>query len=414
MEIVILGGGISGLSLAWWLKKLNSSFQITLLEKGARLGGVIETKSWNGALFEWGPRTFAYARSKHLLELMKDLEMEKEIVFSDPGAKKRYLWHKKKLKSVGSILPSCFLGLLREPFVKKGEGDDESIYDFALRRFNKKVAELLFDPMTLGIYGGDTKELSIKSCFPAFTRWEEEKGSVLKGFFARKKSGENRLFTLKRGMASLIERLEEKLAIKIVKNANVEKIGKNSVTASGKLYTADTIFSALPGNVLGNLTGAWKNFSAHSLWRINFALEAPPSKKGYGYLVPSKENEPFLGMIFDSHIFPELSKNFFKATAMLPGALSEKEALSAFKRAVKNHLKIEKKPLFFEAALAKGAIPLFKVGYQARLLQFEKDLQESFPNLLFTGNYVLGASVDACIESARKKAHQYIKYFSTN
>ena len=56
-HVVILGAGISGLSLGWFLRQRHGDhLKITIIEKEARAGGWIETKKVGHFLFEQGPR----------------------------------------------------------------------------------------------------------------------------------------------------------------------------------------------------------------------------------------------------------------------------------------------------------------------------------------------------------------------
>ena len=86
MKVLILGGGITGLSAAWYLLQKHPHAQITLLEKTNRLGGFIQTSREGGFLFEKGPRTFPLGRSPHLLSLIRDLGLD--IITAKP--QKRY------------------------------------------------------------------------------------------------------------------------------------------------------------------------------------------------------------------------------------------------------------------------------------------------------------------------------------
>lgn len=362
MKILILGGGIKGLSAAWYAKKRFPHAKITLLEKGKRLGGWIQSSNEGGFFFERGPRTFQFSRSKHLLALIDDLKLK--IIRSDPASARRFILHQGKLKDARTFLPWLIPYLLREPFIKARRGGDESIYDFAARRFSPKIAETLFDPMTLGIYAGDIRKLSIKACFPLLYQWEQEKGSVVRGLFSQPKK-EKGLFTIENGMDSLINALETQLNIEIVLNAEVVEISENEVFTGGKSWGADCIISALP------IKAPYK-----SLWVVNIGFHKDVlQKKGFGYLAPTQENESILGMIFDSAIFPTFGKrNETRLTAMIKE--SEKAPLESALSALKRHLKIEESPDYTSFFLAKNAIPQFEVGCKIHA----------------------GISVDACIQ----------------
>lgn len=364
---LIVGGGITGLSAAWFLLKQNPKAKITLLEKENRLGGWIRTSNEGGFLFEKGPRTFPYSRNPHLLELVRDLKLE--IISSEPAAAKRFILHKGHLRTPGSFMPMLIPYLIRELFIRPSKADDESIYDFAARRFSPKIAETFFDPLTLGIYSGDIRKLSIRACFPALYKWEREKGSVVRGLFSGPKSKAKGLFTVKNGMETLIQELQKQLPIDIVLNCPVEKISEHEVTANGKTWQADRVISALP-----------PQYANRSIWVVNLAYDGDVlSKKGYGYLVPTQENESLLGVIFDSAIFPQQNRaSETRLTAMLRP--EEKEPFQAALNALERHLGIKAKPVHTSTFLAKNAIPQFEVGC----------------------TYTDGVSVDACIQKASK------------
>ncbi len=402
MKIAILGGGISGLSAAWYAKKRYPHARIQLFEQSNRLGGVVDSGVFHGLLYEKGPRTFVFSRSSHLLELLEDLGMSHEIFPCSSLAKKRYLWHRGKLRGLSSFMVPLIFGLLKELFVSSKDVDDESVYDFALRKFNRKVAELLLDPMALGIYAADIRQLSLKSSFPFLYEWDRQGISLLRAFASSDSSKKKGLFTLQRGLFSLIETLKNRMDLEIFYETPVTALMENGVVAGGSFFPADMIVSALPGAVLGNLSGLWQDFSSTSLWVVQCAFERDVLlKNGFGYLIPTMEKESVLGCVFDSSIFPRAGDCCF-LTVMLrnlgDASWAEKEALLTLKK----HLKIEKAPIFISSYLAKDAIPFFKVGYAKRLSFFLQDLKIKYPRLHVCGNYVDGVSVDSCIHSSQK------------
>lgn len=332
MTALILGGGITGLSAAWFLKKKNPSIQITLLEKSDRLGGWIRTSHEGGYLFEKGPRTFQLGRCPYLLELMRELNLP---VLTAP-LQNRYLWHKGKLRSVRSFFPLLLPYLPLQPFLAPAK-ENESIYEFACRRFNAKIAETLFDPITLGVYAGDIRKLSMRACFPHLN-------------FMKSKG----LFTLLGGMDTLIDALHKQINMDVIFRCEVESIRSNQVVAGGRVWRADQVISALPQN----------QFPRKSLWVVNLVYRAQSlTKKGFGYLIPSQENESVLGAIFDSSIFPQQSREGETRLTVMVRAEEANPDQAAWS-AVKRHLGIQESPLFTSIFFANDAIPQFEVGCQ--------------------------------------------------
>lgn len=401
MKILILGGGISGLSAAWFLKKKQPHAEITLLEKTKRLGGWIETVRQEGFLSEKGPRTFLVQKCPQLLSLIQEVGLEKELLFSDPNAKQRYVWTEGKLRSLSSFWLRLIGPLLKEPWIPLGTQEDESIHAFASRRLNPWIADTLFDPLTLGIYAGDSKKLSIRSCFPQLYAWEKKYGSLLKGAWKQKKGTGKGLFTLRGGMQTLIDVLQQKLEMQIEFDCPVEALHAHGVEAGGRFWEADQIFCALPRPAVSQLTS--RSFPEQSIWVVSLGYSQTLLKrqKGYGYLIPSKEQEAVLGMIWDSDVFPKQHPLGTCLTVMLRP--STQEPLQEALRAVEKHLQIQETPRFHRATLAQEAIPQFEVGYGKEIAQFEQTMKGAFPRMILLGNYWESPSVEACIARSHSK-----------
>ena len=191
-KIIILGGGISGLSLLWSLKKKHGKqADVILLEKTSRVGGWIRTVKKEGFLFEKGPRSCrTQGHGRATLRLIEELGLQKQVIQADASAHHRYLYFQQHLQKI----PSSFLSflfspltrkiiphLLKEWLVPKAREEDETVHDFFSRRISREAAETFVNSLTLGIYACDSRKLSIKSCFPSIYAWEQQYGSLLKG-----------------------------------------------------------------------------------------------------------------------------------------------------------------------------------------------------------------------------------------
>src|SRR5579871_6860270 len=104
---VVIGGGIAGLSAAHDLTR--SGVETILFEKRPRLGGVIETQTFDDCLFDAGPDSFI-SQKPEALALIKEVGLESEVIGSNDHQRTTYIWKKGRLialpDGVMMIVPS--------------------------------------------------------------------------------------------------------------------------------------------------------------------------------------------------------------------------------------------------------------------------------------------------------------------
>ncbi|KAI8980317.1 protoporphyrinogen oxidase [Pilobolus umbonatus] len=311
MSIAVLGGGISGLSAAYYLSRaVPSSTKITLIEGKHRLGGWIQTHRVSPTvLFESGCRTLRPqgANGAILLEMIQHLQLNNDRLISveksNPAISHKYIYYHDQINALPTtassaivnsppILKSVITAALSEPFkpsrFKDGvpvDGiEDESIYSFMKRRFNEHIALNLVGAITHGIYAGDIKQLSLQSTFRNMYEAERNYGSLIVGlmkggdittmrergmavrsrkhdmdWFARMEK--MAIIAFQEGMETLPQHMEEWLEgcpnVEIVKGHSIESIQCNDKetkikTQSGDYY-ADHTICTLPSSVLDTL-----------------------------------------------------------------------------------------------------------------------------------------------------------------
>ncbi|MEF2968842.1 protoporphyrinogen oxidase [Paenibacillus sp. M1] len=208
-SIAVVGGGISGLSAAFYARKLcrerGLEAKLTIIEQDHRLGGKIRTLHRDGFTIEQGPDSFL-ARKQAALDLARDLGLEDQLTGTNPAAKTNYILHRNKLHTMP---PGLMLGIPTQmwPMVKTGllsplgkaraaldlvlpakrGNEDESLGGFIQRRLGKEVLEHMTEPLLAGIYAGDTAQLSLKATFPQFMEMERKHRSLILGLLASKK-----------------------------------------------------------------------------------------------------------------------------------------------------------------------------------------------------------------------------------
>ena len=305
-KIIIAGGGISGLVARYYLSRYFPEKEMILLEKKDRLGGCVAS-SFAPFFFERGPRTFKVSRGEALLKLIDEVGLGGDVVYSSQQRQRRYLWKGGRLHKVSffsSLLLPMVFPLLKEWRQSCSNDEDETIASFAMRRLGHYATQTFFDPLTLGIFGGDIDKLSMAACFPELKKMEKEYGSLTVALWRRiceKQKTKKGLFTLKGGLQSLIDRLIVEGRGKIYLNTPFTELSSQEETVLAlsfqgmrKIFVHDEkvqrCFDGLKG---GDLVVVNVGYRKNCL-----------KKKGFGYLVPSSEKEDILGVVFDSLLFP--------------------------------------------------------------------------------------------------------------
>ena len=412
---LILGGGISGLALAWKLSRSPQEWEVVLLEKSPQVGGWLQSDTSLGYHFEQGPRTFRYQSNSLLLELIDALGLQDALIFSSREAKKRFLWIEEKLQPMPSFyfLRKFLFTLLKERFVAPS-AEEETIWDFAVRRFSPQVAEWLFDPIVLGIYAGNVRKLSLQACFPSIKKWESEHGSLIRAFWKEKNKKKEKaaLFSLKGGMHSLIAALQQQTQAEICCGQEVKavKFFENTVEVDTqeRRWNADYLFSTLPPQVNAGLlqhlnpeiAELFSSLRSESITVVNLGYNQDLlSQKGFGYLIPSCEKEQVLGVVFDSALFPEQNRREkeTRLTVMVRGLPVDAKEIAL--RAVAKQLRITTQPEAILITQAPCAIPQYEVGHQKKIALLESRMLEHFPRFRLLGNYLQGVSVGDCLST---------------
>jgi len=453
LDVAIIGGGISGLSVLHYLRRKNAGKKIRLFESDSKEGGTIGTDYIDGYSFDHGPNGFL-DREPLTLQLCDELGLTNQLERTNEKANKRFILRKGKLREVPMSPPKFLssdilslkgkLRLLMEPFSSRPDDTiDESLYDFAKRHMGKEAADYLIQPMVSGIFGGLAERLSLKSCFPIMYEMENEYGSLFKAMIKKsrkakaegKKAGGpggpgGRLTSLRGGLYGIIERFVELYSDFIQLDTKVKSISRNDTGYliqfdNNQNVTAQHIVIATPSYIAAQITKQLSESLSESFSKIEYAPIAVicqgyqqsnirHSLDGFGFLVPQKENLRILGSIWTSSIFAERApKGYAQFRTMIGGdgdheslGLSDKELLSQVESDLDSIIGIEGVPEITMIYRWKDGIPQYKIGHSEVMANIEAELAK-FENIFITGNAYYGIGLNDCVKQSYAVAQKF-------
>ena len=188
-KVAIIGGGITGLTAGYLLKK--NGVGVSLHDAQECPGGVIRTTRREGFLAEHGPNSILLP-SHVIMNLVRDLGLGDRVAAPGDVAKNRFIVRGGKPLclplSPGTFLTTPLfslrakLRLLREPFIGRSPADaDESLGDFVCRRIGREFLDYAINPFVAGVYAGDPEKLSVRHSFPKLHALEQKYGSLIRG-----------------------------------------------------------------------------------------------------------------------------------------------------------------------------------------------------------------------------------------
>ncbi len=448
-HILIIGGGIAGLSAAYYAQKYFDNARITLLEAGDRWGGKIVTDRVTAGgrqfIIEGGPDTFL-ATKPWAVSLCQELGLDGRLHGTNPRQKNTYILHHDRLfplpdglammvpTNVRSILETRLvswigkarmgLDLLLPPHALNG---DESLGAFVSRRLGREAYETLIEPLMSGIYAGDGNLLSLASTFPYLRDLELKYGSLTRGALAVRRKmpstpgSRSAFLTPTLGLAEIVEALITKLkGVDLRLNTPVMRVMRNgsgykAEIGSGSTIESDYVISAAPSYASAALLGSLDPSLAASLQAIPYTSTATVSLAyrqsdlhkpldGYGYVIPRREGRRALACTWTSTKFPHRAPADYALIRVFIGRAgqeipwNESDLLAIALEELAITLDIQADPLIFRVFMWDKAMPQYNLGHPALLQGIETAL-ERHPGLALAGNAYRGIGIPDCIHS---------------
>jgi len=427
MRVAVIGGGVSGLTVAFPLKR--KGMDVALFEASDKVGGNVQTIEKDGYTIEQGPNSLL--RSPQLVALVRLLGLENEVIAANPAAQKRYILWDGKLQAMGpkSFVNGYFsigtlLALAREPFVGSKSPKGESVAEFVSRRINSEFLDKAIDPFVSGVFAGDPSDLSMRSAFPKLYEMERDFGSLIIGALRRKKEKVDadfpRTFSFAGGLKTLIDKLAKEIGGALRLGSSIEKIetqNGSEFRVNGQEF--DAVVISTPAWVAAELIKGRDEHLAGELNNVRYPQVAVAvtgfksenigkNLDGFGFLIPSKEKRPILGTLFHSAVFPERAPAGHQLLTTFVGGvrsghkldeMSDDEIKQLVVSQLKELLDVTGEPVLFHLKRWKRAIPQYRNGYE-RVTADCADFEAKNPGMFICSNFYRGISIGDCVKNA--------------
>ncbi len=427
---VIIGGGISGLSTAYYLAK--AGIPSTLIERERRLGGVILTEHVEGCLLEAGPDSFVTFKPA-ALSLIKEIGLGDQVIGSNDQTRATYIWKRGRMvkmpegftlmvpAKVAPVIATPLFGLgtkmkmaaewFRSPQPSNG---DRSVSEFVTDHYSREVVDYLTEPLLAGVYGGDSDSMSVRSVLPRMVEWEAKYGSLSRGAKKEVKPGKKggTLFnTLKGGLTTLTEELVRQAGgnLEVIYGEVEQILPGYRVRVNGETIEAENVVLATPAWRAAGLLGSGElsglldsvPYTSSTIVALIYRREdVEHPMKGHGFLVPKVERRHVTACTWMNNKF-----NF-----RVPDG---KVALRCFVHGdpdkteddIRLMMGITAEPIARTVHRWPRAMAQYTVGHEERMKKVDQILAAT-PGLHLAGNAYSGIGIPDCVRMGKAAAEK--------
>jgi len=454
-RVVVIGGGISGLTSAFSiLADSPIPVELTVLEAGSRVGGVIKTSPFAGLDAVDEAADAFLVRVPYAIQLAADLGLSGAL--TSPTGAHAYVWHNQLHRIPGDLLlgvpakmrafaatplisPLAKLRAAVEPLLPRSKNDD-SLGKYVARRFGQQINDRLVDPLVGSIYAADTNSFSLQAV-PQIAALARQRSLLLAAAKARAASPPpGRVFASPmRGMGSMIDTLHERLqalGANIHLNSAVTSIQPSGAgyivhASNGSTYEADALVVASPARKSAEFLRDLSSYSADLLaqWQhasvimVTMAVDAaqwPQNLDGSGYLVPKPDQRWVTAASFASnkweHWNPE-GKFVLRVSLGRDGMdvmhFDDDAVLNLTLADLKHHLGIDFTPTDVRISRWSESFPQYRPWHHDTLAKVESGLAASAPGVVFAGASYRGIGIPACIQQARAASEAVVAHLTS-
>lgn len=465
-NVAIVGGGITGLSAAWYLQK--SGVPYTILEKRERFGGKIQTDHVDvgcgqSFIIERGADAFLSVQKPWATELSHELGLEDQVLHTEVVSPALYVLKEGKLipmpKGLQLIIPTdrqAFLSsslmteegklrlLAEEILTVKEPREDESIAQFVRRRLGDEAVEMLAEPLLSGIYSMHPEEQSLLATFPRYRHLVEMHGSLIRGALQLQQARLNQkdetdsdrdqvrphtaFISFREGTEVLPRELVKRLTGDMRLGTEVTAIRSSGgglyllTLSSGESLQAESVILTGPSALAARLVEPLSAKAAAQLRMLRVVstgviflayprAEVQHPLNGFGAVIPRREQRSINAMTWMSSKFSHRApQNYVLLRLFFGGARtphmmekSDEAVLAVARSELAALMDIEADPIFHRVYRWRNAQPLYDVGHLARIEAIEAALPEG---IYVAGSPYRGVGIPDCVRQGRDAAQK--------
>jgi oxygen-dependent protoporphyrinogen oxidase len=433
---VILGAGISGLSLAYELK--TRGIDVRVFEAEARTGGKIRSERQGDYLIEHGPAGF-FDPSGSVDRLARAVGVERNLISATTAAKRRGVVVDGRFVAVPAspatairtplLSPLAKLRVLCDLVLPRGTADDESVASWARRRLGRQAAERIVYPLISGLYAGDPDRISLRSAFPALAKMEADHRSLIFGSVASARGPRGPgLRSFSEGMQTLVAGLSRLLEGRITCGAAARSIAATrtgwrvALERVGSMET-DAVVLAMPAHAARPLLKPLSADAAEAAGEIDYVpvavvhlAYAHQHIPAYGFLVAPGERSRLLGAVFASDVFARRAPDGRLLISARLGGARHRDLLQLDDAALcrladcelRRILGLQGEPHLAQVVRHERALPQYTIGHAQRVAVLDA-AERTWPGLYLSGNAYRGLGVKDCVASAAPLAERIVR-----
>jgi len=455
LHAVVVGGGITGLAAAWFIRGGDPRAKVTVVEADSRLGGKLQTEEMAGVAIDTGPDSLL-ARVPWAVDLCRSLGLADQLVA--PATGRAFVWTRGRLRPLPRPLalgaPPDITALARSGIVspvgvaraaldfvlpRGTRTEDPSVEQVIRERFGREVLERVVEPLLGGIHAGRAHRMSLASTAPEVAAAAAAGRSLfvsLKQARPRhREEPERPVFQgLAGGMVQLVGRLRDELG-----DSNI-RVGTRAVSVEpengpegglrvgcqpGPDLVADAVVLAVPAFVAAPILADAApeaaaqvkgiDYASVTMATLGYAPDAVANRlEGSGFLVPRGEGRLMTACTWTTSKWPATRGGgmvLLRASTGRAGderhcQMGDEELVDQLHRELVEAVGIERgrRPVATLVTRWPRSLPQYDVGHHARVERAGAHAAAALPGVVLAGAAYRGLGIAACVRDAQKAA----------